>query len=503
MLGQELKIEPKTEPPAPVSKPTAKPGAVSLALLLVQLAAFAAAIWLWIAELPTIAETPGRSILGALFYLMLAWGGTFGMVLWTYMATSLDDFHDLAVAAARSARHALWFVPAMMLIVLPATPVSVAAGMLLMANAARLIVSNPPPQKLALSRRAWRTQHRLFGESRVHVGGLGKDTSPAIIGAFALQLGSFAVLGGYPQWAAILVTAGVAAWTWSWMVRGAQQPRRRKHIVHATLSVVTAILLAISLGAVRAYQPEPAASSTGDSDPTGPFTATRQEVQSLVNPVKPKTGGPAADGAGKKPSAVRLAPPPPTESDVFGKGGIPGLILQPGRKRAQALTIPPAYRVRITLSPSKPVSIPFTGEYHLFRESSSKLPEGAELRSGSPMDAIYVTTNGTPMETDAYQEFDPPGDFGPCAKIKMTLTSGETFPASATILLIGAEKAGELGPEIFGMNAEPEETLEFAVPNIPDFKVKAIRVIFRHNPMEASHSTQVAIQRFTFVPRGL
>jgi hypothetical protein len=53
------------------------------------------------------------------------------------------------------------------------------------------------------------------------------------------------------------------------------------------------------------------------------------------------------------------------------------------------------------------------------------------------------------------------------------------------------------------MNAEPEETLEFEVPRIPDLKVKAIRVIFRHNPMEASHSTQVAIQRFTFVPRGM
>jgi hypothetical protein len=66
MLGQELKIEPKIEPPAPVARSKPKPGAISLALLAVQLAAFAAAIWQWIAELPSIAETPGRSILGAL-----------------------------------------------------------------------------------------------------------------------------------------------------------------------------------------------------------------------------------------------------------------------------------------------------------------------------------------------------------------------------------------------------------------------------------------------------
>jgi hypothetical protein len=120
------------------------------------------------------------------------------------------------------------------------------------------------------------------------------------------------------------------------------------------------------------------------------------------------------------------------------------------------------------------------------------------------MDAIYVTTNNTPMETDAYQDFDPPVDFSTCGRIRMALTSGEVFPASATLILVGAEKVGEMGPEIFGMSSEPEETLEFAMPEgVGGSLVKGIRVVFRHNPMEASHSTQVAVLRFTFVPRGL
>jgi hypothetical protein len=131
------------------------------------------------------------------------------------------------------------------------------------------------------------------------------------------------------------------------------------------------------------------------------------------------------------------------------------------------------------------------------------LPPGAEVRGGSPLDAVYVTTNGGPMETDAYQEFDPPVDFTTCGRIRLTLTSGEIFPASATLILVGAEKVGEIGPEIFGMSTDPEETLEFAVPAAPEMKVKGIRIVFRHNPMEASHSTQVAIQRFTFLPRAL
>jgi hypothetical protein len=61
-----------------------------------------------------------------------------------------------------------------------------------------------------------------------------------------------------------------------------------------------------------------------------------------------------------------------------------------------------------------------------------------------------------------------------------------------------------MGPEIFGMSSDPEETLEFAVPAaVAGLPVRGIRVIFRHNPMEASHSTKVAVERFTFVPRGM
>jgi hypothetical protein len=220
-------------------------------------------------------------------------------------------------------------------------------------------------------------------------------------------------------------------------------------------------------------------------------------MQQLLNPPKQKPAPPKP-----KQNYVRVAPPP-VDLAVTGSGGIPGLILYPGKKKAQTVTLPPAYRLQVTLSPSKPVSIPFTGEYHLFRESSSQIPPGAEVRGGSPLDAVYVTTNNTPMETDAYQDFDPPVDFSTCGRILLTLTSGEVFPASATVVLVGAEKVGEIGPEIFGMSAEKEETLEFRIPVAPQAKVKGIRVIFRHNPMEASHSTQVAIQRFTFLPRGI
>lgn len=52
------------------------------------------------------------------------------------------------------------------------------------------------------------------------------------------------------------------------------------------------------------------------------------------------------------------------------------------------------------------------------------------------------------------------------------------------------------------MNSATEETVEFALPAMTG-GVPVKRVIFRHNPMEASPGTQAAIPQFTLVPRGL
>ena len=490
---------------------------VSRGLLLAQFLGLALAIWMVSAEWAPLAanDSPIRLIGKAFLYLTLAWGSAFAMTLWTYMAISLDETRVLVRAAMRAALHALWFVPALLLVNPSADHLVVAVGILVMANAARLVVSNPPPQKRLLSRRKWRTTHRLFGETRIQRSVLSKESIPAIVGAISFQVGGVAWWLGHPQWAAPLLASGVACWTWVSITRGAYLGHRRIHPLHRVLSTLMVVLFAISFTVVRIGIDTGAAggagaagnasgNSAGSGDVAGPglLEATRQEMQSLISPPPPpKSAAGAAAPRGRAPTRLVTAT---LEPDQLGQAGIPGLILQPGKKKAQALTLPPAYKLQVTLNPRKPTSIPFTGEYHLFRESSSAIPPGSVQRPGSPMDAIYVTTNGTPMETDAYQDFDPPVDFGPCAKIKLTLNSGEVFPASATLILVGAEQAGEMGPEIFGMSSDPEETLEFAVPAaVAGLPVRGIRVIFRHNPMEASHSTQVAVERFTFVPRGM
>jgi len=471
---------------------------ISRPVLVLQVAGLWGAVWLFYAEMPVLlaSGSPGRLIGAAVVYMLAAWICAFGVTLWAFLAVSLDRFQDLFTAAVSGSIHAMWFVPGMLLASAPVTPLAAGGGLLMMANAARLLVANPPPQKRMLSRQAVRGAYRLFGDSVVLGEFVARDTCPALTGAFLIQAGWFGAWAGYGTVSGALVAAGVGSWTWTSMARGAYLPRKRRHPAHTVLSVAIVLFLAIGLSAVRQSE-----AADGAVPGDGLRAATRLAVRQLIHP--PREEKAAADTAKPKERVMRVAAPP-IEIDRAGKGGIPGLVLLPTRERPQSVTIP-TYRLQITLSPSKPVSIPFTGEYRLFRESTAGLPPGAKTLRGTPLDAIYVTTNGSAMETDAYQEFDPPVDFTPCERIQLTLTSGEVFPASATLILVGQEfqKAAETGPEIFGLNGGRKETIEFLLPPLPRLRVRGLRVVFRHNPMEASHSAQVAIERFTFLPRQL
>jgi hypothetical protein len=121
-------------------------------LLFFQLAGLAGALWLWSSQWAPLkgADSPIQVVGAGFLYLLVCWICAFGMTLWTYMALSLDDFFDLVMAAVRASVHAMWFVPGMLLAVSPAPWWITLLGLLMMANGARLVVANPPPQRRAL-----------------------------------------------------------------------------------------------------------------------------------------------------------------------------------------------------------------------------------------------------------------------------------------------------------------------------------------------------------------
>jgi hypothetical protein len=84
------------------------------------------------------------------------------------------------------------------------------------------------------------------------------------------------------------------------------------------------------------------------------------------------------------------------------------------------------------------------------------------------------------------------------------LVSLEGVPAAATVQLIGNRKVQDLGPEIFGLDGTPEETVEFEVPtSFRGLRVTGFRVIFTCIPEQCNRNVRVAVQGFSFMPAKL
>jgi hypothetical protein len=422
-------------------------------------------------------ELDQELLCSALFYALFAWLFAFTITLCVYMATSMADTRQLLLASLGASVSAVWLSPAVLLLS-RREPAAMVFGFLLVANTARLLVSRRPPQRRARAPLA-KTRSKpvkLFAHGEVKSVFFSMETFPVLLGAFALQAGVYAILAGYVLMSAVLFAGGAATWTQSSFTKGAYKPREEANLRDLLLNLVLVLILATALSA-RQFRAD--AESGGDT-----------AMQQLADSSKVKLQIPR--------QSVTQVSSPKEQGGALGKDGIPGLVLR-SEARSQRKTL----KIHRHYSLSQPLPIPFTGEYHLFRTLSGQLPPNSVVKTGTPLDSVYVTTNGGLMQMEAYQTFDPPIDFASCGWIHLTLFSGEAFPASASLQLIGDSGIEDLGSDIFGFTAQSEEVLEYAVPaSSHRQQVNAIRVVFRPNPMQGSQSVRVAILRFTLMPRN-
>src|SRR5262245_41308277 len=98
------------------------------------LAMLTALIWSRVAMRPPIGP-----FAGALLYVLLARASAFGMILWAFLAVSVDDFPDILHASLFASAPAMWLPPALLLLA-TGTDWAMAVGLLLVANSVRLLI---------------------------------------------------------------------------------------------------------------------------------------------------------------------------------------------------------------------------------------------------------------------------------------------------------------------------------------------------------------------------
>jgi hypothetical protein len=412
----------------------------------------------------------------AFAYVCLAWACAALIAFLLAIAVSIEDVPILLRRAVQVSAPAMWFVPAA-LFLSSWSLFRVIVGVLLVANTVRLLVARMAPRASGDQKR-YRRSTRLFRDSNLRTGVLSSGSMPALVGAFALQVAFVSVLGQFAFLAAVMAAICAAAWTISSIKGRAYEPGKAPGARRTVAAVLLTLLLSAGLSVPTLYL---RAAAIGAKT-----SAASADRESPLN-----TG-----------ASVKVSPDVP-KILLSGNKFVPGVILMPPAKshRQPRIRLGSAH---LGFAGNQSLAFPFTGEYQLFPTLSGSLQPGSVVYPGTPLDAIYVTLGGTPLETHGYQKLNPPIDFSNCARVQMTIISGERSPASALIQLIHATGVLNLGSDFFGLEPGPEETLSFPVPQTgARLLVNAMRIAFYRDPSHREQSTRVAIEQFTLVPRGL
>ena len=420
----------------------------------------------------------------ALAYVLLVWGCSCVVVLVAYLFVSLDDFRKVLAAAASGSAPAMWFAPAMLLLS-GRTLASAAAGVILVANTVRLLMSREAPKTVALENptASRRSAPRLFRSATGPE--LPRETLAPILGGFAIQIGIVAMVAGYPILSAAFVAGAAAVWTKSSLRRGAYRPRPQAGRGRTVINVALTLLLTVSVSLAFL-------SSNERLTKHQPLERAKRAWTRLA------AGGGSTAESKTKPGSRSINP----AKAIILTGLVPGVILRPPTKLAQqprlVLRGPQA-----VLPWSSPVEFQFTGEYQLFPASSGGVGDDAAIDRGTPLDAVYRTVTGSPLKTVAYQKLTPPIDFRNCAKVELTVLSNEAMPGVVAMQILAAGGVQNLGSDIFGLRPGGEEMLEFAVPALSQsWMADGIRVEFHGDPRRNYLSAQVAVRSVRLVPRG-
>ncbi len=439
---------------------------------------------------------PGLPWRLALLYVLSIWIVAGGITLWIYLALSLASFYDLLAAAARASESAVWLVPGVLLMASHSRP-AVCAGLAAVVISARLLAAGFVPRRATItSRRRRRTNTEpplLFCYQSEPPTYVLREAGPAFLGTVALQTGVYALSGEYPLLSAAAFGAATAIWTTMSMARGATKPAATAITPYSALRMVVTFLAAVTLTALLVHTEIVQERPTIAEIPA----VTMSLLQRLAH-VPSALAAAGVAGVASRKVLTRLVDARPSVGEKAD--GVPGVVLRPRIQPSPRPLSEPGASPRI--APAEALTFAFTGEYHLFRESSGSLPSGALVETGTPLEHVYVTNNGGTMETVAVQMFEPPIDFSAWGKVVVTLTSAETAPVLASMQLIAEDSVEDGGTELMGMEPERRKVLEFRVPfTRTPLRVNAIGISFLRPGPDRASNVQLAVERLTLVAR--
>jgi hypothetical protein len=429
-------------------------------LLFVQLAGLAGTgglVWLHSVE-PRLATEPLESIAAkAGFYVFLAWALSALIAFLLYAIAANEEPMDSAVTSLRVSATAAWFAPAIILLS-TLSPAGLFASLALIVNTSRVLMVGWIPAGAG---------------SRETARG---NPFPAIWAAFFLQTGVVALLWKNSLLAAGMFALSSAMVTALAVLRSGSKREKPRGMPPSLFSIALTIFLAV-IATTAGLKFASYASGTGSGD-----------------------GGSQAKTAG---SGTEVADEETYRFPV-GYGGFPGVILRPVRKKSTKLVAPRPSVFKEGEPITRPLAIPFTGEYWMYQPPFIEPPRSSILREGTPLELSFHTSNGSSMSMEARQKLAKPMDLSCCGRLEMDVRqTGFLTDLYLKVSLIDsvARHTLELGTAPVG--PEAMQTLRYPIP--PGGATKEfneIRVLYRVGRLRFSRSFSLAVEQFILVPKG-
>ena len=480
-------------------------------MLLIQVAGLlGTACLIWFASVvPRLPyQSVGAIVMHALKYACLACVASIAIMLGLQLAIGRLSRRDAFRTALGTARTAVWFAPATILL-LHLSPAALGAALALVVSATRLLYCQ------------WRGSH-THQESPVVVDsmnlGLGyprpllvRELGPALTVSLSVQMSVVAALMGYLLLAATLVCLSAAMLTLLSLSKGVYDAGQPKSLPRSALGVLLTVILAAGL-TVGGLSPGLGFGSGTEGDFSlqarpGLLASARALSRKLTK---------REDGAGPYPSVTKVYLPPEDSVEITDQN-FPGVILWPEIKEKYTILVAPLPSWTITpltTVPRTPFSIPFSGQYWMFKPPYIRPPEGSYFKREDPLDLSFVTTDHRPMSMEARQKLDHTIDLRCCRGIQIAISNADRYPGTIALELVLIDRTGEVSLGKRQVTTHPAggfwrasspapEILEFPIPasaGIREFD--QIKVVFDRMALRVERSARISIQRFILVPRA-
>src|SRR5262249_53240538 len=216
-------------------------------------------------------------------------------------------------------------------------------------------------------------------------------------------------------------------------------------------------------------------------------------------------------GAGNASSASPAAPSRPafnSSPDLprasgaeLADGGFPGVILWPEIKPYATLIAPMPQRADgLATVEQRPMSIPFSGEYWMFRWPYARPPKTSLVQRGTPSAVSFRTTDHRPLQMEAHHKLDQPIALNCCSAISLAILNADRFPNAIDLelVLINNELPGSpavsLGRQPIQSSPDVRqdpvraalETIPFSVPATTRIDAfNELKIVFYRDPRRA------------------